>query len=895
MRRFAVVCPAAVLLLGDLVSLSCVTPQHIRVVSSSCGFLQRHHRRDDGNTTRHSPPTRGAAQSSPSDSPRRLSHLSLRQIQIELFRFGRRRVYEHQLLAPMLEELINRPPESSERSKFVRVVVVRDALYLAHAAGLHSHCCELFLTTTRQAPGSLPLSEAVVDSAYTDGSAAVLGAIVDAAESRLKTSPTDIATEVSLFRIVWLCALKCVELKEEEHVISVSRSQQQLPRRSAASASSSSDTSVAVSRGDGGTLQEELTETFLQYEIVARDAFEALRKRNGGTPSPKLRTSGEWIAPPIEDNNTNNRDEATTTKMDRFVAVGQSKRSSTTFDTLWTTVTRFVRYHYADDGGEAQYYKHLYDNSLLQSPHASHTVTALIRSCNKSQNTKLVKEYFTRFISHVMEHDDKETPRSEVDGEVHSDAKSSDPPCESVADGRNTEQQSSGGEGAPSASVVVASAGREDANRSQLQEVVVHTYFQTLINCRAFKDVVDSAEYLFSQLASYKPSSSIVAVISRAAGETRNAPLAAHCATLLFTSTALSTPQSTTTTPSGFLGHEQGIALAADVSHVGWGSDGAVVEDAKGLPSNYEVFLTLMALAKCHTSTFPLLLQKVLSVPAIAPNAEEALCLQLHYLRRSPNVLIETNKILDAIRAKPIAAVSLLSVRNMTLLLLLLQHSNHDEFLEWFRDFCKRSSERRALWVLIFFQWAETRRNQLSIADREMIIGLLRELHDEEHAMRKGNRGRSAEFRHTSSIWHTVTASINPLAGDAALQRGAASVFIADCCLKQLLTPVEAFATAHGAAAGATEASTLSSASWLPQWPGDDTALRFAQKPSQQLCAGLRAELPASSLLEGPRHESYTGGALAPADFDGEIEYKTRSIGDELMQRTMLSKLLAMT
>ncbi|CUG72333.1 Hypothetical protein, putative, partial [Bodo saltans] len=351
---------------------------------------------------------------SSSSSSVRLSHMTLRQLQIELFRFGRRRVHEHQALTHLIEELMQRPQEATERNKFIRILVVRDALYLSHLAGLHGHCTELFLSTMRLTPNALPLSDAVVDSAFSHGSAAVMSAVVDASVSRLQHSPDDAGTEAALYRLVWLCALKSLELDEERAVL-IRRShgsQQQHVR------SRSSSTSALVS-----PQQEifELQEKRMQYENVARSAFVTLANANPSIASTRSRATETSLSTSsstfrsLSSSNSSMDDAATATASSTSSAAAARPLSQLTpFDELWHSATRFARYHYADDGGEAQFYKHLYDNNWLRNKQAPQMVSVLIRSCNRSQNVKLVKEYFTHFVNHVMERAAAEDEESQL-------------------------------------------------------------------------------------------------------------------------------------------------------------------------------------------------------------------------------------------------------------------------------------------------------------------------------------------------------------------------------------------------------------------------------------------------------------------------------------------------
>jgi hypothetical protein len=780
-------------------------------------------------------PSWGAAHNQPqnhsqqqkSPSSTRLTHLTLRQIQVELFRFGRRRVHEHQALVHLMEELLDRPPEVTERNKFVRILVIRDALYLSHLAGLHGHCTELFLSTMRHSPTSLSLSDSVVDSAFSHGSAAVLSAIVDASVSRLQGSPDDAGTEAALYRLVWLCALRSLELDEE---------------RAIRLRGGNSKQRVASSKQ---TTAEDLHETRLQYENVARDAIATLFKANPSIAASQ-RSAYEMMSGSLRSKLSSDNDDVkpsvalmhSGTQPGTHPKRSESGASLAVFEELWSSAVRFARYHYMDDGGEAQYYKHLYDHNWLRNRHAPQTVTVMIRSCNRSQNVKLVKEYFNHFVAHVM-HGATDNPKDSA---------------------LNTEP-SGDGEDSGSAQVlagVAPSQHRKDS--AKFQEVVIHTYFQTLVNSRAYQDVVDAAANLFVSVDTYAPSTSILAVVSRAAGEVRNSQLAMHCASLLFAST--------TQHPGGGGGGSSGELLASGTPVPGDADVSSAME--RGFPSSYEVFITLVALAKCHATSFLPLLEKVRTISVISPNDEETLCLQLHYLRRSPHVLSETNRILADIRAKPIASVTLLSVRNMTLLLLLLQHCNHDAFVETYRDYTKRSSEKSHLWCLVLLQWAELRRYTLSNADRDFIIRILRDLQKEVLLATSGTDHSSSSSSSTASLWHTVTSWITPTAGDTALQRGAVAVFLADSCAMGRLGRAEAFGTAHGASASVSDDDSRSAR--LPQWPLDDSSLRFTLKPSGKLSAGLRHNtLLADSLTRDNSFDVSSG--LAPSMIDAQMQY----------------------
>lgn len=757
----------------------------------------------------------------------RLSHLTLRQIQIELFRFGRRRVHEHHALSQLIEELMNRPAEVTERNKFIRALVIRDALYLSHVAGLHGHCAELFLSTMAQLPKALALSDVVVDSAFAHGSAAVLSAIVDAAATRFQHYPDDALTEAALYRLVWLCALKSLELDAEQALLHNGRG----------GGSNGSGTQRRAARH-----QEilDLQEKHAQYETVARDAFAALCKANRNLAS---------IAPSALHFTSNHNKSSDRSEQVNVASEGSSDQASSPFYRLWDSATRFARYHYAEDGGEAHYYKYLYDGNWLRHRHSPQTVTVLIRSCGKSQNTKLTKEYFSEFVAHVMEHA----------AAAATDASAT--PTTTATDQKDVEENPT---------VSPAAKGQQ----AKFQEIVVHTYFQTLVNSRAYQEVVDAAESLFTTVESYQPSTSILAVVARAAGEVRNHQLAMHCASLLFSSAQKEVHHQSLSQGADDGGADfpasslRSHALVVDPAMID-ASDSSVMsatrdeQQQRGLPSNYEVFVTLVALAKCHATSFLPLLERVGTIASICPNDEETLCLRLHYLRRSPHILSETNQILDSIRAKPIASVSLLSVRNMTLILLLLQHCNHDAFMETFRDYNKRSTERRQLWCIILLQWAEQRRYSLSPSDRDAIIRVLRdtitavEANGTNSSPHNGSRHRST----TSSMWHSVTSWMQPSGGDSALQRGAVAVFLADCCVLGKLTRAEAFASAHGAAMVSASSSSSPShvahagdhddtSHLLPQWPLDDASLRFTLKPSRLLSAGLRRDdIVANSLL----------------------------------------------
>lgn len=811
---------------------------------------------------------------------KRLSHLSLRQLQIELFRFGRRRVHEHQDLAGLIEELMLRPAEATERSKFVRILVTRDALYLAHHAGLHGHCTELFLSTLRQAPASLALSEAVVDSAFADGSAAVLSAVTDAAVQRLVASPDDAATEASLYRLVWLCSLKCLELKEERALLLS-------PRPNVNHRSHSKSPRVRHQEA------QELDEKLLQYENIARDAFYCLSKVNariGSLLVPNVEAAEEGNSPIIQHGE----------KRPPLSSTGRL------FDRLWAASTRFARYHYADDGGEAQFYKYLYDNNWLRNKHAPHSITTMIRSCNRSQDITLVKEYFSDFVISV------------------SSALCNDEAVDGAAMDHHTPGREKGGEpdalgstgesivGQPSSNLTPSLSLSAPSPAYQFPEVVVHTYFQTLVNSRAYQDVVDAAEHLFSTVSTYQPSASVLAVISRAAGETRNMKLAMRCATLLFTAKEQQKEKGSAAALSGSFSGEEGPNDGFNASFL------TMDAQDRGLPSSYEVFVTLMSLAKCHASSFLPLLSKVRSIPSICPNDEESLCLRLHYLRRSPRVLTETNHILRDIREKPIASVTLLSVRNMTLLLILLQQCNHDNFLEHLRDFLNRSVERKTLWAIVLLQWAEIKRRTISDVDRRWIINILREIHSEHQKKIRdgGGAGASAVSRGafpssqpqgkkktTNSMWHTMTTFINESStGDAALQRGAVAVFLADCCASGFIPLSDAFASAHGAAlvVGGGHVATDTSSSdvtLLPQWPTDDASLRFTLKPSGKLYAGLRSGPPPHSLLAP---SSCNGSSVFSAIWDtweGGTSHPNggEGVSQMLLRRSMVHALVSLS
>lgn len=763
--------------------------------------------------------------------------MTLRQLQIELFRFGRRRVHEHQALTHLIEELMQRPQEATERNKFIRILVVRDALYLSHLAGLHGHCTELFLSTMRHTPNALPLSDAVVDSAFSHGSAAVMSAVVDASVSRLQHSPDDAGTEAALYRMVWLCALKSLELEEERAVLlrRSHGSQQQHVR------SRSSSTSAVVS-----PQQEisELQEKRQQYENVARSAFVTLTNANPSIASTRSRATTETSLSTssnfrsLSSSNSSMDDATATASSTSSAAAARPLPQLSPFDELWHSATRFARYHYTDDGGEAQFYKHLYDNDWLRNKQAPQMVSVLIRSCNRSQNVKLVKEYFTHFVKHVMERAAAEEEESQLLAAQKSEGSS------------HTTNLST------SDDVVRGGDDLKDQNdntqrnkTSKFQEVVVHTYFQTLLNCRAYQAVVDAAENLFTHVDAYTPSTSILAVVSRAAGEVRNHRLAMHCASLLFASTTTAASQQNQNDEGTFGGSSGGGdagGIVAEQQQDPSSSLGAASE--KSLPSSYEVFVTLMALAKCHATSFLPLLEKVRAIAAISPNDEETLCLQLHYLRRSPHIASETNRILADIRAKPIASVTLLTVRNMTLILLLLQHCNHDQFLEVYREYVMRSSEKSHLWCLVLLQWAELRRYTLSNADRDFVIRTLRELQKEDEgelSKSTTNSKRGSSSSSTTSLWHTVTSWIAPSAGDTVLQRGAVAIFLADCCAMGRLHRTEAFATALSSSTASSSSShgdedDRAAGLLLPQWPLDDSSLRFTLKPSGKLSSGLR-------------------------------------------------------
>jgi hypothetical protein len=256
-----------------------------------------------------------------------------------------------------------------------------------------------------------------------------------------------------------------------------------------------------------------------------------------------------------------------------------------------------------------------------------------------------------------------------------------------------------------------------------MDEQVIHMYFQTLAGAKAFEEIaLDATNFIDTSAAAaaaagdsrlaYTPSNSVVAVVIRAAGELRRLDLCLWCVDVLLSGGAEKAP-----------------------------------------PSPYEMFTTLVALAKCTAPNFFEILHSCSTADLVRLSEEELLYVRLQYVRNSVDAKERIEQLPEAIMlltssrshshhlsgsssnnvvhddARDEAVV--LSTRNKNLILHILQVCDSDKFLPVLHAFCgqlRSLGDADRSWGGLALAWINGRRGTATEKDRHFVRTLLESL-----------------------------------------------------------------------------------------------------------------------------------------------------------------------
>lgn len=135
-------------------------------------------------------------------------------------------------------------------------------------------------------------------------------------------------------------------------------------------------------------------------------------------------------------------------------------------------------------------------------------------------------------------------------------------------------------------------------------------------------------------------------------------------------------------------------------------------------PSSQDIFLSLVALAKCRALNFKKLFCALENSGLIKPNEEERLHLDLLFSRHSVYWEEEVGQKIEGyfLSATGDFSRAAMSARNISLLLRILQESEHAKFMDYYTLFRNEFSGRenlpvRAQWAAIALKWAMFQRS----------------------------------------------------------------------------------------------------------------------------------------------------------------------------------------
>jgi hypothetical protein len=603
--------------------------------------------------------------------------LSSSAIREELLRFGRRRAVENENLAPLIDELISRRNDASRKA------ALTDACYLAHSTGLFSRCVELFQSCARHSSLDLQLHECVVDSCFELG-ADFLPRLFDLTELMAVRIKRDPCSQLAVLRAFWLC---CVGLVEAEQGLA-----------------SRYETDTSNVAGPGRTK----TRGAKPKNIAQPSEYRAACERLHGILHAALHDSANIATPnfPSAEPPASRGHRSSSGVVKRAIlddqlprehpferiAIFSSEAASHVRDPsdnkdrdrplpplqeMMRATLQCVRYSTRADNGEAAFYRHAIFRPFVQGRHERWMGTGVTARA-------------AIFVSLI---------RSTQRGAHVAVAR------EYVAFFRIIWSEHDVGPGG--------------------NEHVLHAYFQMLANTRSFEDILAEASELLkgtsfpvkissppssspsSQRFAYSPSNSIVALVIRAAGELRRLDMCLWCVDQL-------------------LGLQQQPQVQQRSAPTAGGP----------APSPYEMFICLVALAKCSAPNFFQILEACQSAELVRLSEEEVLYVRLQYVRNSIDAKERIDVLSSALCVETSGSdreVATLSRRNKNLVLHILQSCDSDHFLTVLMAFCRQqqvlgeTADRS--WGPLALAWMASRRMTRSGAqDRRFVRSLLEDL-----------------------------------------------------------------------------------------------------------------------------------------------------------------------
>jgi hypothetical protein len=602
------------------------------------------------------------------------------ELATEMMRFGRHAAKaEH--LTPVLEEVLR-------RSALVTQPVIRDAIYLANACGLHQLAVSIYIARgrTHDRDANYTLYEVVVDSAFALGSADTIAQVCRAIQTKMSiVAAREVPSELALYRALWRLRLLFQDAPpagstSAETPLTLSRAhprptmQQIRSGGNATQAGRTRSSSRAQCMDAARTVfniilsydKENLLDNCTRLRHVTLPLGEryqppAAATTAASTMTPAMASPSKMLALRHEEETSGLRPgKETTTEAFATSVIMTPDEALSHFMSRIGRVSR-----YGGDRGELAFTLMVHDEYCSRSKRRispATRYTALFRACRATARGDAVHAYFLQYLQLLWS---TRTEAEQLRGRS------------SGAGGGNA-TDSSEEEAVLPADLEALLASVIDL----VDELVIHAYFGAMNHCRQFARVVEVTKLLLSGNGirdRYTPSASVLALSMRAVGETQAANVAEMALTLLLSS-----------------------------------ASGAA-------PTPHEVFLSLLGLAKCGLPTFHLVLTACIDNELIEGGAEERGYLMLQHALNTQDVVAS----MKAVETMMADARVELSERMMVLFLQCLLRSESDELYVYFKRFCaKKGGVQHALpaWVELLVRWAERRRYSLSDEQLAFIV-----------------------------------------------------------------------------------------------------------------------------------------------------------------------------
>jgi hypothetical protein len=587
-----------------------------------------------------------------------LSSMSHDELTAEVTRFGRRGVRGEQV-RPVLEELLRRTAQLPHN-------VIRDAIYVAHEAGLHRLAVTIYIARakTHERDSHFSLYEVVVDSAHALGSADTIAQVCRAIQPKLSFSgASEVPSEQSLYRALWRLTLLAQQAMRTQN--GDGKAARALSTYAQCMDAARTVFNVILSYDKDRVLDSCNKRRYATYSLCDRDeVYSRLAARAASVATPPSTSSNKQTLVSLVAS-TNSRsslpdgeEDSDHIKEVHADPVPADMTPDEAFTHFMQRIARITKY--GGDRGELAFTLMVHDEYCSREKrHISPATryTSLFRACRASGRGDTVHAYFIEYLQLL------DTARYDAEMQKLSEAD------------RAARHQA----GYHSPSDVAALL---EANIAAMEEIVVHGYCGAMNHCKQYEKVVELAKLTLQSPSlkhRYIPSASVLALMMRAIGETQSSAVADTALDLLLNP------------PSG------------------------------AAPSSHEIFLSLMGLAKCGLPSFQIVLDACISNDLIEGGAEErGYLLMQHALNTQDPVAA-----MKTVEASMVERHAPISERMMVLFLQCLLRTESDEFLAYFKRFCEgKGGVEYALpsWIELLVRWSERRCYELSDVDRKFIV-----------------------------------------------------------------------------------------------------------------------------------------------------------------------------